>query len=166
MSPNNSLASNLQESELKDLQEELELLSKSHAEFEDQRKRILAILNKRLEKEKARFVQPRRRTSATTSTRAQSLQKDCEIKSTELAGIEHKLAQNKIRLEVLNKEISEKKAEIIALEQSSVAFDDFDELQELSNSLAQESEKLQAELKELERIETGLSSQIKDIGDV
>ncbi|MHA2233632.1 MAG: hypothetical protein ACXAB4_14210 [Candidatus Hodarchaeales archaeon] len=57
MSANNSLASTQQESERKGLQEELERLSKSLAEFEDQRKRTLATLKPALFSLKSRIPQ-------------------------------------------------------------------------------------------------------------
>ncbi|MFX0113377.1 MAG: hypothetical protein ACFFB3_02405 [Candidatus Hodarchaeota archaeon] len=160
MSPTDSLSSDQRNKDTENLLNELQRLDKSIIDFNEQRKRTLAILHKRLEKEKSRILKPRTPDPKLTLDHLiRPLQEEIEGMKGKLNTIEATIFQKKERLKQLNKEILRQREELSALEQSGATIGNFKTIQEQHHSLVEKVAHLRAELAELESVERELSEQ-------
>ncbi len=160
VNPADFSSSNREEDQLETLQGELKRVDESILNFDEQRNRTLTILRKRLEKEKIQNPPAKIAAPSIKVSNLRPLQTEVDKMKKELSAIEYSMKQKQDHLEELSAKITEQKAEIKSLEKANKALDDFDEIQERRNALAEEVETLRAEISELESKEKGLSEKI------
>jgi chromosome segregation ATPase len=159
VSPTDSLSSDQRNTDTENLLNDLKRLEKSILDFNEQRKRTLAILHKRLEKEKARPLKPKTSDPKPTVDHLRPLQDEIEGMKGKLKAIETTISQKKERLNQLNKEILRQRTGLSTFEQTSTALSEFKAIQEQHESLIEKIEHLRAEITELESVERELSEQ-------
>lgn len=160
MNPADFSSSNREEDQLKALQGELKRVDESILNFDEQRNRTLAILRKRLEKEKSQNPPTKITTPSIKVNNLLPLKAEVDKMEKELIAIEYSIKQKQDQSEELAAKITAQKAEIKALEKTNQDLDDLNEMQEQRNVLAEEVETLRAEISELESKEKELAEKI------
>lgn len=165
VNPSEFSSSNREEDQLETLQDGLKRVDESIVNFDEQRNRTLAILRKRLEKEKSRNIPAKIADPSIKVNSLGPLQTEVDKMKKELTAIKYGMKEKQSRLEELSGKIATQKAELKALEKPDQTIDDFKEIQERRNTLAEEVETLRAEISEMESKEKEISEKISSEED-